>query len=36
MIVIHVGIDGYSRTIIDANDNNRSVECLFLQATETC
>ena len=39
-IVIHVGIDGYSRSIvfIDANDNNRSttVESLFLQAVETC
>ena len=38
-IVIHVGTDGYSRTVvfIDANDNNRSttVERLFLQATET-
>ena len=37
-IVIHVGIDGYSRTVvfIDANDNNRSTteERLFLQATE--
>ena len=38
-IVIHVGIDGYSRSIvfIDANDNNRSatVGSLFLQAVET-
>ena len=38
-IVIHVGIDGYSRSIvfIDGNDNNRSttVESLFLQAVET-
>ena len=38
-IVIHVGIDGYSRTIvfIDANDNNRAttVERLFLHATQS-
>lgn len=38
-IVIHVGVDGYSRTIvfIDANENNRSttVERLFLEATGT-
>ena len=38
-IVIHVGMDGYSQTIvfIDANDNNRAttVERLFLQATQT-
>ena len=38
-IVIHVGIDGYSRSIVfvDANDNNRSttVESLFLQTVET-
>ena len=36
-IVVHVGVDGYSRTcvFIDANDNNRAttVERLFLQAT---
>lgn len=37
--VIHIGMDGYSRTVVflDTNDNNRSttVESLFLQAVET-
>ena len=38
-IVIHLGIDGYSRTVVyaDASDNNRSttVQRLFLGAVET-